>query len=62
MWTFLCGLIKGHTKDRYERITNQSQNGTKKIEYLCKNCDKIMKRETYTKRAWGFELTAEEYF
>lgn len=60
----LLGLAKflcKHT-EKTERITNLPLENKKTVESVCVRCRKVVKKETYVRKQWGFELIKEDYY
>lgn len=51
-------------KNTFPKITSHPSNETKTYEIFCNNkwCKKLIKREVYGKKDWGYELQKEQYF
>jgi hypothetical protein len=52
-------------KEIYDDMIGPNAQGftshTRIVEYICKACNKTVKKEKYVKTKWGFELVREEF-
>lgn len=57
---FLCGLFTRH-RDTREVITYVNDKDAKHVDTTCNMCDKVVKREGFLRRQWGYESVSEEF-